>query len=207
MRDPSLALGNAQTGLEIDPEHVGTVLHPESTERGPDAVAYIDRAEEAVRSSPRVHQIGAASQLLASSESESKIILDGSARNGRSEGHVGVARLRDPFPDNDQCGSLCEMGAISGKLELREVPERQPIFAEVVPDYLRSDPAVGHQRADHTVSYGGARARTARTCSGVGATSSASVGVESRPRTLTPRTEGRPACFRQELTALTVLWM
>ena len=157
MHDLPLALGNAQTSLEIDPEHVGTVLHPEGSERGPDSVAYIDRAEEAVRSSSRAHQIGRASQLLASSQSVSQIILDGSARHGRSEGHVGVACLRDPFPYDDQCGGLFESGAISGKLELREVPERQPVFAEVVPDDLRADPAVGHQRADDAVSYGGAR--------------------------------------------------
>ena len=66
-----------------------------------------------------------------------------------------MARLRDPFPHDDECGSLCESGVIPGKLELREVPERQPIFAEVVPDDLRADPAVGNQRADDAVSYGG----------------------------------------------------
>ena len=63
MRDLSLAFRHTQPSLEIDPEHVGTVLHPESPERGPDAVAYIDRAEEAVRSSTRLDQIGRASQF------------------------------------------------------------------------------------------------------------------------------------------------
>ena len=65
----------------------------------------------------------------------------------------------------------------------------------------RANPAVGHQRTDDAVSYGSAR-EDGPDLFRVGATSSTSVGVESRPRTFTPRTEGRPACFRQELTGL-----
>ena len=71
MHDLPLALGDAQTSLEVDPEHVRTVLHPERPERGPDRrrLTLIARRK---RFAPRpgLTRSVAARQLLPSSDSD-----------------------------------------------------------------------------------------------------------------------------------------
>ena len=116
--------------------------------------------------------------------------------------------LEIPSRTTTSAGVFRESGAISRKVEFGEVPERQPVLAEVVSDDLWADPAVGHQSADHPVSQGSAGEDRPDLLRAMGRSHPTSVGVESRPRDVDPASRReRPACFRHELTALTVLWM